>query len=191
LDGALEIELRVGRRGAGRADRGDAAGQVEARRAVGELDAAGRRRIERVVVHADEARDHGVAAQVQRVRAGRRADLRRGADLDDAAVLDDDRLTFHGWRAGSVHHAHVGERDDGRVHRDVLPDLARELGRRLEAQGRGRSEGEGKGGEEWRSHRGLLYRVPVAAVGGRTRGSAGRTNASYPTTDWSRLRCGA
>ena len=79
-----------------------------------------------MLVHHHETRDHGLSGEVNHLRAVRYSGRPGGTERDDVAVADDQGLVFLGRRAGAVDDAHVGERDDRCVDRDVRLDGRRE-----------------------------------------------------------------
>src|SRR5881398_3708162 len=66
-----------------------------------------------VMMH--EARDHRFPREVQHLRALRHSGRAGGAERDDVAVTDDQRLVFFGRGAGAIDNAHVGEGHHQRV----------------------------------------------------------------------------
>jgi len=68
-----------------------------------------------VLVHADEARDHGAAREVEHRRVLWHLGARVRAERRDPPVRDDERLVLACRRAGAVDHAHVPQHDGGRV----------------------------------------------------------------------------
>ncbi len=72
--------------------------------------------VEEVIVHADDARHHGVAAKIQngRVPGGRHV----GAPLDRANLspLDYNILIFNRRRSGAVNNPHMRENNFGGLH---------------------------------------------------------------------------
>src|SRR5271170_291371 len=129
VDLGAHVEVEVGLDGAGGAHGGDAGGEVHARSGEGHLGddegwlggavggLVGARDVVEVVVHADEAGDDGVAAEVDDCGAGGGGGF--FGDAGDLAVLDEDGLVFEGGGARAVDDAGVGEEDGGGVDFDV------------------------------------------------------------------------
>ncbi len=113
IDELLHVEVGVGLQAAGGARGGDAAGQIEARKAEGLLGVHGNaaaRGIEEMLVHADQSGDDGGAAEVEKLRAGRTA--WSAAHGGDFAMVDDDGLVLDRRRAGAIDDAHVLQCDN-------------------------------------------------------------------------------
>ena len=66
-----------------------------------------------MLVHADQAGDHGVALQIEAPGGGRNRSRRGDADSGDFSVIDEDGLILGGGRASAVDHADVQQSDDG------------------------------------------------------------------------------
>ena len=98
-----------------------------------------------MLVHADQAGDHGGAGEVEELRAGGRLDAAHGRDL---AVVDDDGLVFERRGAGAIDDAHVLQRNHGSVDRHERLDAGHEA-----ALGKG---GEGKTKEDAELHQGIV-----------------------------------
>src|SRR5262249_18013987 len=119
VDELFEGKVGVRLEAAGGANGGDAACEIEGREAGTHFSIDGRRprdgsraggrRIKHVIVHADEARDDGVAGEIERTRAWRNIHRGSGADFADGAVFDDKRLIVGGRGAGAVNDANVLE----------------------------------------------------------------------------------
>ncbi len=129
LDPLAHFEIRVRLDRPGRADRRHTAREVETREAerhLGEGPASGR--IEEVVVHPDEPREHGAAVQVENLRILRH--VRRVGLLDrtDHALLQDDRLVLASGSPGAIDDADVRQRDDRRIDLHVGLRLGNEDG---------------------------------------------------------------
>ena len=109
VDVALDLDVGVGLDAAGGAQGGDASRQIEAREAGGHLvEDAAAGRVEEMVVHAHQAGEDGVAAQIDPLRAGRGC---RG----DLAAHDVDRLVLARRGAGAVDDPDMLERQRGSV----------------------------------------------------------------------------
>jgi len=122
VDELLELDVRVGLDASGRADGGDASGQVQAGKAVRHLaEDPLAHRIEEVVVHADQPRHDGAAGQVEPLGPRRR--LRR-----NLSVGDEECLVLARRRAGAVDDAHVLE------HQGLGIDLHERLQRRVDRE---------------------------------------------------------
>ena len=151
-----DVDLAVAVRVAGGAHRRDAAREIEAREALGEIAVdAGARGVVEMLVHHHEPGDDGLAGEIDDLRAGGR--LRRCgiADRGDASVAHDDRLIVARRGAGAIDHANVREHDGGRVDGDVLAHVGRER-RALGGERRG---GEKRcRGEAARAHRFAIFR---------------------------------
>src|SRR5262249_20240308 len=105
VDGLLEFQIGIGLDGAGGADAGNASGEVETREAAGvlgvESDAAPRRGVVHVVVHADQSGNHAIALQVDDLGAFGSGAAGLG-DAGDLAVADGHGLVVKRGRAGSI-----------------------------------------------------------------------------------------
>ena len=88
-------------------------------------------RVERVVVDADEARDHGVPGPVDLPRALGDGDIPVRAQALDAAVGDDHGLAGARGGPGPVHHLDPGDRDDRIAVLHELPGVFGEFVGRL------------------------------------------------------------
>ena len=77
-----------------------------------------------MVVHADQARNHAAAGQVDYTCAIRRRRCGIG-DGGDLALTQDDGAVVLRRSAGAVDHAHMRERDDGIVVGDEFLHLSR------------------------------------------------------------------
>ncbi len=116
IDQALDIEVGIGLHAARGARGRDSAGQIEPREGVAHLGVerhSPAARIEQVLMHADNAGNHGVAGEVEHARAGGRSS--RGGD---PAVVDHQRLIFPRRGAGAVDDPHVSEGDHRRIERE-------------------------------------------------------------------------
>jgi len=113
-----KVDIGVGLDGAGGSDGGDTVGEVHARSGKGHLReqrgglgtcSVGVRALEVVdmVVHADKAREHGVASKVEDLRIGRYGDIM--ADAGDPGAADDDALVLENRRSCAVDEANVLE----------------------------------------------------------------------------------
>jgi hypothetical protein len=120
---ALDAEVTGEVERAGRADRRDAAGEIEHREALlrrdGRLPA---HLVEEMVVHTDESRQHGAARKIEHPRARGNRDRPSRTDGRDPVRRDDDCLVLAGGPAGAVDDADMCERDDGRLEGQELPD---------------------------------------------------------------------
>ncbi len=141
LDQRAEVEVGVGLDAAGRAERGDAGGEVEARSAVGELGeerqrarAALRRERdvdrEKMIVHAHQARKDGAAGEVEAHSTVRNGRLRCRADAHDPFVIEHDGLVRARRPERAVEDANVSQREDrARVADEGEPGARRGDGR--------------------------------------------------------------
>src|SRR5204863_684223 len=77
---------------------------------------AAARQIEQMLVHADQARNHGVISEIQALRARRDRDLARVANSLNFSVSDDDGLVVTYGGACSIDHADMGQSDYRRAH---------------------------------------------------------------------------
>jgi hypothetical protein len=67
------------------------------------------RRRSDMAVAVDDARHHEFSGKIDDGGVGRGGDRRRGADVADAAILDDDRDVALGRRAGAVDDRGMGQ----------------------------------------------------------------------------------
>jgi putative ABC transport system permease protein len=110
IDHALYVEIGIGLQAAGSAGCGHTAREIQAREAEsllvvsGDAAAGG---IEQMFVHSHETGDHGCAAQVDGLGAGRRGGVRERARCGNLAMVEDDGLILSRRRSGSVDDAHV------------------------------------------------------------------------------------
>ena len=79
-----------------------------------------------MLVHADQAGNHGVTAEIHPASAGRRLCAIRRTDALNASMIDDDGLIFYGRRAGAIDHAHVLQRNHRFVDGDERLQARRE-----------------------------------------------------------------
>jgi hypothetical protein len=73
-----------------------------------------------MVVHADDARYHGVAAQIEHSGTCGRFDVCALLDRRDRSALDDDVLIVNGCGARAVNYPDVCQHDGGCVHAQHL-----------------------------------------------------------------------
>ena len=137
---AFEVQVGVGLDAAGRAHGGHTAGKIKTRSGERHLwdehrfvvvPAAvevGSRHVEKVIVHADDSRDHGVALEIEHGGVLRRSDVGSRLDRRNLASLEHDVLIVRGGAAGSVDDANVGEDYFCALHADILLDFFREIG---------------------------------------------------------------
>ena len=92
IDRLLHVDLVVRRGAAGSAGGSDAVGEIKPRRGKLQLHTAAARRVERVVVHPDDAGNHGVAAEVHHARARGHDRACRRPHRHDLAALNQDGL---------------------------------------------------------------------------------------------------
>ena len=159
IDELLDLHVRLRLDRAGRADRGDAAGQVQPRKAEGHLVVEGEgssdrlslgrgSRIEKVVVHPDQSGNHRRAREIDHLRAGRRGSRRRRTDRFDLSPREHDSLILLRRRSRAVHDFHMRERHDRGLHRDELanfPGEGRGTLRRRDAREQGNHQGRARG----------------------------------------------
>ena len=135
VDQVTDVQIRVRLDAAGGAHRGDARGQIQARRRERQLgDEESRRgnlvvlieidrcRVHQMVVHPDQSRHHAAPGEVDHARAIRRRAI---ADRFDLAVAQHDRAVVLRRRTGAVDDAHMRKRDDGIVIGDEFLHLGR------------------------------------------------------------------
>ena len=130
IDAVLDVLVQVGLHAATGTHRRHAVCQVElreshAQRRVQRGVAAGG--IEQVLVHADDAGDHGVAFEFQNLGVVRNSGACGIPDRPNASLGDDDRLILDGGRARPVDHADVRQSDNRGVNADELPDGGRQF----------------------------------------------------------------
>ena len=146
IDRPLHVDLVVRRGAAGGARRGHAVGEVQPRRGELELHAAAARGVERVVVHPDDAGNHGVAGEVHDPRPRRRGRRRGRSNRHDLSAVDQDRLILERRLAGAVDDAHVLQGDARFRNADHRLDGRRERAHALRANdNRNRNGGEHDG----------------------------------------------
>ena len=103
------------------ANGGNTSREIQARETVAHLveePAAGG--IEHMVVHADQAGNHGVAAQVEHGGIIRRGG-RSSSDCLNLAVRNDDGLIFTWSGSGAINHPNVSQHDERRLELYVSP----------------------------------------------------------------------
>ena len=136
IDQALQLEVRVRLDAAGRAYGRHAASQIEPGKTAGVLGIhrhiASRRRIVKVIVHADEARDHAVASEVQYLRRLWRLFACSRNTLDSSAC-DNQHLVIFRSGTRSIDYADMVQHDQ----RLVILHVRLRVLRRCLSKGRG------------------------------------------------------
>src|SRR5262249_31122913 len=84
-------------------------------------------RVIQMLVDHYQARDDGLAGEIEHGRVSRSLDARGVTELSDVAIADDQRLVLLRSRAGPVDDAHVRERDDGGIDLEEVADGVAEL----------------------------------------------------------------
>src|SRR5215204_3575193 len=80
-----------------------------------------------VIVEPDDARDHGLAGEIDRARTGGHLHRARRPDGRDLLATNDDGLSILDRCAGAVHDTSVRQGDHGLVHGDVRLERGSEL----------------------------------------------------------------
>lgn len=114
VDHLLDVEVGVRLERARCACGSHARRQIQPREAHSVLDVerhSGAGRIEQMLMHADQAGNHGVIAEIHPASAGRRLYAIRRTHALDTSMIDDDGLIFYGRRAGTIDHPHVLQRN--------------------------------------------------------------------------------
>ena len=135
INRALELQVRVWLDASRGTNRGQTARQIQSPKTCGVLGIQRRRTarcgVIHVVVHADESRDHRVALQVEHLCALRNFRACGVSHRGDFSIRDNQCLIRARNCAGSIDHANVRQRHNGRVflHKDA--HFGRKLWRRL------------------------------------------------------------
>src|SRR5438270_8265847 len=111
VDPLFQFEVGIGLDAAGSTDRSDAAGKIETREAVRHLVInKSARRIEKMVVHSDQARNSGASGGIDDLGSLRRRRGQARTYRCDLRAGDNDGLIIARGSAGAVKHTDVGER---------------------------------------------------------------------------------